>query len=73
MKEVDFMAKTTMTFRIDNVHAEFLEKVVEKLLLNGVETNKTDVVQRALYFYARESVLDAPEIDRIIDRNYKGF
>jgi hypothetical protein len=62
-----------MSFRLDDVHVELLEKMVEKLLINGIKTNKTDVLQKAIYFYARESVLDVPEIDKIIDEHYKGF
>jgi hypothetical protein len=66
------MAKLT-SFRLDDVHGALLEKMVEKLLVNGIKTNKTDVLQKALYFYARESVLDRDEMDVIIDKHYKGF
>jgi hypothetical protein len=63
----------SVNFRLDDVHVALLEKMVEKLLLEGINTNKTDVVQKALYFFARESVLDRDEIDEIIDRHYKSF
>lgn len=62
-----------MSIRIDDVHNSLLEAMVEKLKEEGVKTNKTDVIQKALFFFARESVLDDKDITEIIDRHYKGF
>lgn len=65
------MAKQ-MNIRLDEVHAALLEKMVEKLKSNGVETNKTDVIEKALYTFARETVLDSETVTEIIDKHYKG-
>ncbi|MEB6551468.1 hypothetical protein MXL46_20905 [Heyndrickxia sporothermodurans] len=62
-----------INIRLDAVHQELLEKMVKKLEQEGVNTNKTDVIQKALYRFARESVLDPTEVTEIIDRHYKGF
>lgn len=63
----------TMSFRLDDVHVALLEEMVKKLESEGVKTNKTDVVQKALYSFARESVLDPEVITGIIDKYYQGF
>jgi len=65
------MAKQ-MNIRLDEVHAALLDKMVEKLKSNGVETNKTDVIEKALYTFARETVLDPETVTEIIDKHYKG-
>lgn len=63
-----------MNIRIDDIHNGLLEKMVEKLNNNdGIKTNKTDVIQKALFYFARESILDDKEVQEIIDRHYKGF
>ncbi|MEB6551429.1 hypothetical protein MXL46_20690 [Heyndrickxia sporothermodurans] len=62
-----------INIRLDAVHQELLEKMVKKLEQKGVNTNKTDVIQKALYRFARESVLDPDEVTKTIDRHYKGF
>lgn len=59
--------------RLDAIHHELLEKMVKKLEQEGVKTNKTDVIQKALYSFARDSVLDPAEITEVIDRHYKEF
>jgi len=61
-----------MNIRLDEVHAALLDKMVEKLKSNGVETNKTDVIEKALYTFARETVLDPETVTEIIDKHYKG-
>lgn len=66
------MAKQ-MNIRLDDIHQELLEKMVEKLQAEGVKTNKTDVIQKALYTFASDSVLEPKAVTEIIDRNYKGF
>jgi uncharacterized membrane protein len=62
-----------INIRLDEVHHALLEKMVEKLETEGVKTNKTDVIQKALYSFARESVLDSKTVTEIIDKHYKGF
>ncbi|MRN07814.1 hypothetical protein EAI26_10730 [Lactobacillus sp. 0.1XD8-4] len=62
-----------MNIRLDAIHQEFLEKMVEKLKSEGVNTNKTDVIQKALYSFARDTVLDSKQVTEIIDRHYKEF
>lgn len=65
------MAKA-MSFRLDDVHVALLDRMVEVMLLNGVKTNKTDAVQKSIYYYAKE-VLSDEEISEIIDKYYKGI
>ena len=62
-----------MNIRIDDIHNELLEKMLSKLTEDGVKTNKTDVIQKALFNFARETVLDPEEVTEVIDRHYKGF
>lgn len=62
-----------MNIRLDDIHVELLEKMVEKLKSEGVKTNKTDVIQKALYSFARDSVLDSKTVSEVIDRYYKEF
>lgn len=61
-----------INIRLDEVHTALLEKMVEKLEGDGVNTNKTDVIQKALYTFARETVLDQKKVTEIIDKHYKG-
>lgn len=68
----DSMSKT-MTIRLTDVHSALLDKMVEKLKEQGVKTNKTDVIEKALFFFARESILSPEEISEIIDEHYMGF
>lgn len=67
------MMSQQVSVRLDEVHMTFLERMVEKLAEEGVKTNKTDVIQKALYSFACESVLGAEEVGEIIDKHYKGF
>lgn len=38
----------------------------------GIKTSKTDVIEKALYMFARESVLGAEPVTEIIDKHYRG-
>lgn len=58
--------------RLDEIHLALLEKMVEKLEGKGVKTNKTDVIQKAIFTFAKENVLDTQVVNEIIDRHYKG-
>lgn len=58
--------------RLDEIHLTLLDKMVEKLESRGVKTNKTDVIQKALFTFARETVLDPQVVNEIIDKHYKG-
>ncbi|MDC3422866.1 hypothetical protein NC661_21210 [Aquibacillus koreensis] len=66
------MSKPT-NIRLDEVHVALLEAMVEKLKADGVKTNKTDVIQKAIYSFAVDSVLDNETVKSIIDKHYKGF
>jgi hypothetical protein len=63
----------SISVRLDEIHLEFLEKMVEKLTAEEVKTNRTDVIQKALYSFARDSVLGAEVVSEIIDRLYREF
>lgn len=65
------MAKVPVNFRLEEVYIELLEEMVKKFETEGDIRNKTDLVQRAIYSYAREYVLDREKIDQIIDRHYR--
>ncbi|HAJ4038262.1 hypothetical protein DTX80_18020 [Bacilli bacterium] len=62
-----------INIRLDEIHYKLLEQMVETLEKQGVKTNKTDVIQKALYIFAKESVLDSEIVTKIIDRNYTEF
>lgn len=60
-----------MNIRIDDIHSELLENMVEKLEKNGVKTNKTDIIQKAIYAFAYETVLGKEVVSEIVDKHYK--
>jgi hypothetical protein len=62
-----------MSMRLDDIHVVLLERMVEKLTEKGIKTNKTDVIQNAIYYFARDRVLDAEEVSKIIDEHYSGI
>jgi hypothetical protein len=62
-----------MNIRISDVHLALLEKTVEKLTQDGIKTNKTDVIQKAIYSFARDYALDEKTINKIIDQHYMEF
>jgi hypothetical protein len=62
-----------INIRLDEVHLMLLERMAEKLADEGVKTNKTDVIQKALYSFARSTVLGAEETGKIIDNHYSGI
>lgn len=66
-EERDNMANP-ISVRLDDVHAVLLDKMVEKL-----GTNKSDVIQKALYSFAREVVLDPETVMKVIDEHYSGI
>lgn len=59
--------------RLSEVHEELLKAIVDKLIKDGINTNKTDVIQKAIYSYANDYVLPSEDISKIIDKHYKGF
>ncbi len=61
-----------MNIRLDFVHVSLLEKTVERLKEDGVKTNKTDVIQKALYSFSRD-ILGMEEVGKIIDEHYSGI
>lgn len=58
--------------RLDPVHLALLESIEKKMKENDIPTSKTDVIQKALYVFARETVLGAEEVAEIIDEHYRG-
>lgn len=67
------MATKLISIRLDDVHFALLERMIEKLDKKGVETNKTDVIEKAIYYFAREIVLGTEEVSEIIDQFYSGI
>lgn len=65
------MGKQT-SLRLDDVHAELLDEMVKKLEADGVKTNMTDVIQKALYAFAYDNVLGSERVGKIIDEHYRG-
>ena len=62
-----------INIRISDVHLALLEKIVEKLTQDDIKTNKTDVIQKAIYSFATDHVLDDKTIKQIIDKHYMEF
>lgn len=56
---------------LDEVHQELLNAMYEKLKSDGITTNKTEIVKRALYSFALDNVLGLEKVGEIIDKNYK--
>lgn len=61
-----------INIRLDKVHLALLEKMVDKLTEEGVKTSKTDVIEKALYSFARDNVLGAEKVSDIVDHHYSG-
>ncbi|MDQ0257960.1 hypothetical protein J2S74_005423 [Evansella vedderi] len=61
-----------MNIRLDEVHMSLLEKMVEKMKEEGINTNKTDTIQKAIYSFARNNVLGQEVVSEIIDKYYRG-
>lgn len=70
-KEVVTMGKQ-ISLRLDDVHSALLDEIVAKLESDGVKTNKTDVIQKALYAFAYDNVLGSERVGKIIDEHYRG-
>lgn len=56
---------------LDEVHTQVLEEIVKKLKEQGVKTNKTDTIQKAIYNFGNE-ILSNEEMKEIIEKYYKG-
>lgn len=65
------MAKVPVNFRLEEVYIDLLEEMIKKFESQGDVRNKTDLVQRAIYSYALDYVLDRDKIDEVIDRHHK--
>ncbi|TGA96326.1 hypothetical protein E4665_15795 [Sporolactobacillus shoreae] len=64
--------KQQMNIRLDEVHQILLDESVKKLTVDGVKTNKTDVIEKALFMYARD-ILGRDRVTKIIDNHYVGM
>jgi len=63
---------TQINIRLDDVHLAILEAMIEKMQKDGIKSNRTDCIQKALYSFARDYVLDGVTVGTIIDKHYKG-
>lgn len=61
-----------INIRLDEIHLELLEMTIKKLEEREIKTNRTDLIQKAIYAFSRE-YLDEEEITKVIDKHYKGF
>lgn len=61
-----------INIQLDDIHVAVLEATVDKLKEKGVKTNKTDVIQKAIYNFGND-LLNNKEMKAIIDKHYKGF
>lgn len=61
-----------ISVRLDKVHLELLNKTIEKLKDQGINKNRTDVIQMAIYLLSRE-FLGMEEVSKIIDEHYSGI
>jgi hypothetical protein len=71
MLKVDNMSKP-ISVRLDEVHLELLNKTIEKLKDQGINKNRTDVIQMAIYLLSKE-FLGKQEVGKIIDEHYSGI
>lgn len=61
-----------INIRLDDIHYELLEKIVNELASKDIKANKTNVIEKALFVFA-DDVLSSESIKETIDRHYKGF
>lgn len=60
-----------VSFRLDDVTMALLDRMMEQLESEGKKANRTDLVQKAVWLYAREVLLTPEVVMEIIDKHYK--
>jgi len=67
------MSKEKVTsIRLDAIHKELLLEIMVYLEEKGVKVNQTEVIQKAIYSFAKDRVPEE-KINSIIDKHYTGF
>ena len=61
-----------ISIRLDDVHLTLINKMIEKLKDEGIDKNRTDVIQMAIYLLSKE-ILGMEEVSDIIDKHYIGI
>lgn len=59
-----------ISIRLDDVHLTLINKMIEKLKDEGIDKNRTDVIQMAIYLLSKE-ILGMEEVSDIIDKRLK--
>jgi hypothetical protein len=65
------MASKQMNIRIDEIHQELLEMLVADWEESKVKTNRTDIIQRSIYSYAK-LMLGEHKVKEIVDKHLSG-
>lgn len=60
-----------INIRIDEIHLELLEKLIESFKKGDVKTNRTDMIQRSIYTFANQ-ILGEAEVKKIVDKHLSG-
>jgi hypothetical protein len=63
------MASKQLNIRVDDIHQELLEKLIETYEANKVKTNKTDMIQRSIYAFSK-NVLGDYVVREVLDKHY---
>lgn len=65
------MAKGQINIRLDDLHLALLDTAVKVLKEKGTKTNRTDLIEKAIYSFTREILSDS-QVSEIVDRYYRG-
>jgi hypothetical protein len=64
------MAKRQINIRIEDMHLELLDKLVEASNQSGIESNRTNMIQRAIFNFAVE-VIGQYNVNDIVNKHLK--
>jgi hypothetical protein len=64
------MPKKPINIRIEEMHLELLDKLVEASNQSGIESNRTHMIQKAIYNFAVE-VMGQYNVNDIVDKHLK--
>lgn len=66
------MPNNPISIRLDEVHQALLDAIIDEIQKDGHQVSKTEIIQRALYFFAYDAVLGSDCVGEILDKHYRG-
>lgn len=61
--------KIVKTYRLSPIYLELLDTMLEALKEEEIKTNKTIILEKAIYHFAREVVLGREAVSDIVDKH----